>query len=408
MGKLLENYSKKIISEAGVLVPRNSVARTPEEAVEKANEIGYPVVLKALVPVGKRGKAGAIKFASNAEEAAARTKELLAMTVRHFPVDRVLVEEKIPIDKEWYLSIAIDKKAQAPVIIASLDGGVDVETLSREHPEKVLTRHIDPILGMADFEAKEIWSDLGLKGKALTLATQTLVRLVRVFLEKDASILEINPLVITEGGEVMAAASVMSIDDSSMYRHPELASMVQLGSERTWRPQTELEKQMVEVNEADPYRGTARYTEMDGGDIGFLCGGGGGSLLSFDALVSFGGKPANYSEVGGNPPERKVYGVTKGILSKPGVRGLFVAHNITNNTQVDVMAKGVVQALHDLGKDPHTFPVVVREAGVNDEAAKEIFKAAGIEYYGDDASITEAAERMVHRIKELDASKGGN
>lgn len=408
MGKLLENYSKKIIGEAGVLVPRNSVARTPEEAVEKANEIGYPVVLKALVPVGKRGKAGAIKFASNAEETAARTKELLDMTVRHFPVDRVLVEEKIPIAKEWYLSIAIDKKAQAPVIIASLDGGVDVETLSREHPEKVLTRHIDPILGMADFEAKEIWAELGLKGKALTLATQTLVRLVRVFLEKDASILEINPLVITEGGEVMAAASVMSIDDSSMYRHPELASMVQLGSERTWRPQTELEKQMVEVNEADPYRGTARYTEMDGGDIGFLCGGGGGSLLSFDALVSFGGKPANYSEVGGNPPERKVYGVTKGILSKPGVRGLFVAHNITNNTQVDVMAKGVVQALHDLGKDPHSFPVVVREAGVNDEVAKEIFKAAGIEYYGDDASITEAAERMVQRIKELDASKGGN
>ena len=408
MGKLLENYSKKIIGEAGVLVPRNSVARTPEEAVEKANEIGYPVVLKALVPVGKRGKAGAIKFASNAEETAARTKELLDMTVRHFPVDRVLVEEKIPIAKEWYLSIAIDKKAQAPVIIASLDGGVDVETLSREHPEKVLTRHIDPILGMADFEAKEIWAELGLKGKALTLATQTLVRLVRVFLEKDASILEINPLVITEGGEVMAAASVMSIDDSSMYRHPELASMVQLGSERTWRPQTELEKQMVEVNEADPYRGTARYTEMDGGDIGFLCGGGGGSLLSFDALVSFGGKPANYSEVGGNPPERKVYGVTKGILSKPGVRGLFVAHNITNNTQVDVMAKGVVQALHELGKDPYSFPVVVREAGVNDEVAKEIFKAAGIEYYGDDASITEAAERMVQRIKELDASKGGN
>lgn len=408
MGKLLENYSKKIIGDAGVLVPRSSVARTPEEAVEKAQEIGYPVVLKALVPVGKRGKAGAIKFADNPEEVTARTQELLSMTVSHFPVDKVLVEEKISIAKEWYLSIAIDKKAQAPVIIASLDGGVDVETLSRDQPEKVLTRHIDPLFGLADFEAKEIWSDLGLNGKPLTLATQTLVRLVRVFLEKDASILEINPLVITEGGDVMAAASVMSIDDSAMYRHPELASMVQLGSERTWRPQTELEKQMVEVNEADPYRGTARYTEMDGGDIGFLCGGGGGSLLSFDALVSFGGKPANYSEVGGNPPERKVYGITKGILSKPGVRGLFVAHNITNNTQVDVMAKGVVQALRDLGKDPHTFPVVVREAGVNDEAAKEIFMAAGIEYYGDDASITEAAKRMVERIKGLVTTEGGN
>jgi len=163
----------------------------------------------------------------------------------------------------------------------------------------------------------------------------------------------------------------------------------------------------VEVNELDPYRGTARYTEMDGGDIGFLCGGGGGSLLSFDALVSFGGKPANYSEVGGNPPERKVYGITKGILSKPGVRGLFVAHNITNNTQVDVMSRGVVQALQDMGKDPLAFPVIVREAGVNEQDAKEIFMAAGIEYYGDDATITEAAQRMVERLKALDVAGRG-
>lgn len=406
MGKILENFSKKIIGDAGVLVPRNAVARTPEEAVEKAGELGYPVVLKALVPVGKRGKAGAIKFAKNAEEAETFTRELLTMTVRHFPVDKVLVEEKIAIAQEWYLSITVDKKRQAPVVIASLDGGVEVEELSRVQPEKVLTRYIDPLFGLAEFEAKEIWADLGLTGKPLTLATQALVRLARTFLEKDASLLEINPLVLTENGEVMAAATVMSVDDSAMYRHPELSSMVQLGSERTWRPLTALEKQMVEVNEADPYRGTARYTEMDGGDIGFLCGGGGGSLLAFDALVSYGGQPANYSEVGGNPAEPKVYGITKGILAKTGVRGLFVSHNITNNTQVDVMAKGVVQALKDLGKDPHTFPVVVREAGVNDEIAKEIFLTGGIEYFGDDATITEAARRMVERIKALD-SEGG-
>lgn len=406
MGKLLENHSKKIIGDAGVAVPRNRVASTPVEAVASAEELGYPVVLKALVPVGKRGKAGAIKFAHNAQETASLTSELLEMTVRHYPVDKVLVEEMIAIDQEWYLSITIDKKLQSPVIIASLDGGVDVEELSRLQPEKVLTRYIDPLMGLAEFEAKEIWSDLGLKGKPLILATQALSRLVRVFLDKDATLLEINPLVLTKDGKVMAAASVMSVDDSAMYRHPELSGMVQLGSERTWRPLTDLEKLMVEVNEADPYRGTARYTEMDGGDIGFLCGGGGGSLLSFDALVSFGGKPANYSEVGGNPPERKVYGVTKGILAKSGVRGLFVAHNITNNTQVDIMAKGVVQALHDLGKDPAKFPVVVREAGINDEAAKEIFMAAGIEYYGDDTTITEAAKRMVERIKALDLTDG--
>lgn len=407
MGKLLENYSKELIREAGVPAPRNAVANTPEEAAQKATELGYPVVLKALVPVGKRGKAGAIKFAHDAQEAEALTAELLQMTVRHFPVNQVLVEEKLNIATEWYLSITVDKAKQKPVIIATLDGGVDVEELSRQAPEKVIKRHIDPILGLADFEAKEIWADLGLSGKTLTTASQVLTKLYNLFIDKDATLLEINPLVLINEGDVVAAASVMSVDDSAMYRHPELGSMVQMGSERAWRPLTELEKEMVEVNEADPYRGTARYTEMDGGSIGFLCGGGGGSLLSFDALVSFGGSPANYSEVGGNPPERKVYGITKGILSKPGVKGLFVAHNITNNTQVDVMAKGVVQALQDMGKDLQTFPVVVREAGVNDALAKEIFLSAGIEYYGDDATITEAAKRIVERVKEVEAGEGG-
>lgn len=408
MGKILENFSKQVIAEYGVAVPKSAVAHTPEEAREKGEKLGFPVVLKALVPVGKRGKAGAIKFAHNGEEAESLTRELLGMTVRHFPVEKVLVEEKIAIAQEWYLSITVDKGKQAPVIIASLEGGVDVEELSREKPEKVCTRHVDPLFELAEYEAKEIWAGLGLSGKPLTLATQALVRLFRVFSEKDATLLEINPLVLTESGEVMAAASVMSVDDSAMYRHPELSNMVQLGSERAWRPLTDLEKEMVEVNEADPYRGTARYTEMDGGNIGFLCGGGGGSLLSFDAIVSFGGKPANYSEVGGNPPERKIYGITKGILSKPGVKGLFVAHNITNNTQVDIMAKGVVQALKDLGKDPAAFPVVVREAGVNDEVAREIFTAAGIEYYGDDATITEAAKRIVARVQAFEAGEGGN
>ncbi|WP_206813037.1 succinate--CoA ligase subunit beta [Paradesulfitobacterium ferrireducens] len=408
MGKILENFSKQLIAEYGVAVPKSAVAHTPEEAREKGEKLGFPVVLKALVPVGKRGKAGAIKFAQSGEEAESLARELLSVTVRHFPVEKVLVEEKIAIAQEWYLSITVDKGKQAPVIIASLEGGVDVEELSREKPEKVCTRHVDPLFGLAEYEAKEIWAGLGLSGKPLTLATQALVRLYRVFSEKDATLLEINPLVLTESGEVMAAASVMSVDDSAMYRHPELSNMVQLGSERAWRPLTELEKAMVEVNEADPYRGTARYTEMDDGNIGFLCGGGGGSLLSFDAIISFGGKPANYSEVGGNPPERKVYGITKGILSKPGVKGLFVAHNITNNTQVDIMAKGVVQALKDLGKDPATFPVVVREAGVNDEAAREIFTAAGIEYYGDDATITEAAKRIVERVQASEAGEGRN
>ena len=139
---------------------------------------------------------------------------------------------------------------------------------------------------------------------------------------------------------MIAAAALMAVDDSAMYPPSRTGRLcVQIGSDRAWRPLTALEKQVVEVNEADPYRGTARYTEMDGGDIGFMCGGGGGSLMMFDTLLSYGGKPANYTEFGGNPPERKVYGLVQGILSKPGVKGLILSANITNNTQVDVVAQ---------------------------------------------------------------------
>lgn len=400
MGRLLENHSKQLLKKAGLPVPAHEVATSGAEAEAAARRIGGPVVVKALVPVGKRGKAGAVKFAETAAEAAQAAEELLGMTVQNFPVEKVLVEEKLNIAREWYLSITYDKGKKAPVVIASLQGGIEVEELSRTYPDQMLVYPVDPLAGLLGYQAREIWAGLGVSGKLLGSAGNFLTRLYSIFDRYDAYLLEINPLVVTESGELTAAAVVMSVDDSAIYRQPELAEMIQLGSERAWRPLTGLEKRMVEVNEADPYRGTARYTEMPDGDIGFLCGGGGGSLLLFDTLVSLGGRPANYSEVGGNPPEEKVYGLTKGILAKPGVKGLFVAHNITNNTQVDVLARGIVRALADLNIDPRKFPVVVREAGVNDAAAREIFLAAGVEYYGEEITMTEAAARMVARMKE--------
>lgn len=401
MGRLLENHAKQLLESAGISVPRFEVASGEAEAFAAAERLGGPVVVKALIPVGKRGKAGAIRFAQNPDEARIAARQLLGGTVRNFPVDKVLVEEKLDIAQEWYLSITYDKNRKAPVIIASLRGGVDVEELNRSHPGEILVREIDPLTGLGDYETKEVWAELGLTGKPLGSAAGVLGKLFDIFQKYDAYLLEINPLVTTRDGKLIAAAAVMSIDDSAMYRQPALAEMVQLGSERTWRPLTDLEKKMVEVNESDPYRGTARYTEMPDGEVGFMCGGGGGSLLCFDTLTALGIRPANYSEVGGNPPEEKVFGLTKGILSKPGVKGLFVCHNITNNTQVDVLAKGVVRALQELKIDPSKFPVVVREAGVNDAAAREIFTSAGVEYYGDDCSMTEACACMGRRMREV-------
>lgn len=400
MGKILEHHSKQVIRQAGVPVPDFHAADSVEQAVQAFLRIGKPVVQKALVPAGKRGKAGAIKFSETSRDVQRHAAELLSMTVRHFPVKKILVEEKLEIAKELYVSITIDKNRQMPVIIASAEGGIEVEDLVAEQPDKVVMEHIDPLLGLPAYKGKEIWSRLGLDNELLLQASDILQKLYAIFVRCDCYLLEINPLVISKQGSLVAAASVMAVDDAAMFRQKDLVGLVEVGSERSWRPLTALEKQMVAVNDAD-YRGTARYTEMDGGEIGFMCGGGGGSLLSYDALVDLGVTPANYTETGGNPSEEKVYGLTKGILSKPGVKGLFVAHNITNNTQIDVMARGIVRALHDLQINPRTFPVVVREAGVHDEIGKQIFTEAGIEYYGEDKTICEAAAKMVERMKAV-------
>jgi succinyl-CoA synthetase beta subunit len=396
MGRMLEDASKSILKESGIPVPGHSVVSNSKEITEQ--HLKKPCVLKALVPVGKRGKAGAIKFAETVEDAQRKANEILQMTVRNFPVEKVLIEEKVDIDEEWYVSITIDPQKQMPVIIATTEGGVEVEDLVKNAPEKVVIYHVEPFAELLPFQSKEIWSKLGVTGKPLLKATSILCKLYQVFLKYDCYILEINPLVLTKDENVVAAASVMGIDDSALYRQPELNGKVESGSERSWRPLTQLEKEMVKVNDAD-YRGTARYTEMDSGEIGFMCGGGGGSLLSFDALVQLGAAPSNYTETGGNPPEDKVAGLTKGILSKKGVKGLFVAHNITNNTQIDIMARGIVKALHEMGIDPQTFPIVVREAGVNDEEGKRIFQEAGITYFGEDLTIEEAAAEMIKKMK---------
>lgn len=398
MARLLEDLSKELLKEAGVPVPKGKVVYSANEAGEAYADFNAPVVLKALVPVGKRGKAGAVKFVHGAEEAKEVAAQIFTMKVGFYQVEQVLVEEMLDIKDEYYLAITIDKSSKVPIITAGTKGGVDVEELSKEHPGSIGSLKIDPNLGLAEFQSRELWSRLGIAGKMLQQIGTITTRLYQVFANNDAYILEINPLVVTKDEQIIAAAAVMSVDDSALYRHPQLSLKVQIGTERAWRPLTHLEKEAILVNEADPYRGTARYTEMDGGNIGFMCGGGGGSLLCFDALRSFGGEPANYSEFGGNPTEDKVYGLTKVILSKPGVAGLFVAQNITNNTQVDVVARGVIRAIRELRIDPRAFPIVVREAGVNEAEAKKLFAEAGIEYYRDEITLSEAAKRMVEKM----------
>jgi succinyl-CoA synthetase beta subunit/citryl-CoA synthetase large subunit len=401
MARVLENIGKGLLRKMGVATPEFRVVSNSEEAVIAAADIGYPVVIKALVTVGKRGKAGAVKFADNSKEAEKIAQEILSLTVRNFPVEQLLIEEKLDISQELYVSITFDSAKRCPVIIASTEGGMDIEEIARTRPEKIVKYPVNILEGLYPYQAKEIWSDIGLTGNALQQATQTLWNLYQGFENYDATILEVNPLAITSSGKIVAAAILMGVDDDALYRQKELLGKVEEGSDRAWRPLTDLEKKMVAVDAAEPYRGTARYTEMDGGDIGLIAGGGGGSLLAYDTLVRLGGTPANYTEFGGNPTETKVAGLVRGVLSKPGVKGLFMSVNITNNTQTDVVAKGFISGLHDMNIDPSRFPILVRLAGVNDHEAKKIFIKGGIEYYGDDVSMEDAANLFNEKMRKV-------
>lgn len=402
MGNVLEHHGKGLLARVGIPVPRHAVADTPEEAAARAREIGLPVVIKALVPVGGRGKAGAVRIADTVIEVEQQARALLeGPPVRGFPVEQILVEEKLDIAAEWYLAAAVDHRLMSPVIMAGTHGGMDVEESVRAAPGSMAIESLRPGEVLRPFEAQRLWNGRGAEGAVLGSIAHMTVLLNRALYDYDATLIEINPVAVLEDNRAVAAAVVMKIDDAALFRQPLLADVVQVGSDRAWRPLTELESQAVALNQTDPYRGTARYTEMPGGDIGFLCGGGGGSLLFYDALQAAGGRPANYTEFGGNPTEHKVRGLTRIVLSKPGVRGLFVAQNITNNTQVDVVARGVVAALRDLNLDATRFPVVVREAGLNDEAGARIFREAGVEWHGEDLTMTEAARLMVARMRQV-------
>ncbi len=401
MSRVLENVSKEILKEEGIAVPECFVVSSEGEARKVADQLGYPVMIKALVPVGKRGKAGAVKSVENGGEVEKIAKQILPMTVRNFPVKKLLVEKKVDIARELYVSITFDSSKQMPVIIASTSGGMDIEDIARTQPEKMVKYHVDVLKGFYSYMAKEIWSELGLAGKDLQQATDFLSKLYQVFRKYDATILEINPLAITSDGKLVAAAVLMGVDDDALYRQHNLSDKVEVGSDRAWRPLTPLEKEMIAVDRAEPYRGTARYTEMEGGDIGFFCGGGGGSLLVYDTLLQLGGKPANYTEFGGNPTDTKVYGLAKGILTKTGVRGFLLDANITNNTQTDLVAKGIIRAAQDLKIDVSKFPMIIRLAGVNEPEAKRLFQEAGIEYHGDDITMEDAARLIIDKMKKV-------
>jgi succinyl-CoA synthetase beta subunit len=394
MARLLEQDVKRLLQARDIPVPRGAVATSVEEAADIARDLASPAVVKGLVPANRRGRSGGVRVAADPEQAAGAAAALLGSTFAGGEVEQVLVEERLELERELFLSIVLDDDRGLPVVLASRHGGIDVEATFEDPQRAPAVLELDPWQKTLPFQLRRLWRSAGLEGSELLTVADVTRRAVDAFFELDATTLELNPLAVV-AGQAVAVGALLAVDDAALPRHQDLAALVV--ADDLGRPPTALEREAAAVAAVEPYRGTARFIELEG-DIGLLVGGGGGSLVFFDAVRRAGGRPACYTEIGGNPSADKVRGLTRVVLSCPGVRGLLVGHNITNNTQVDLVAQGVVAALADLGIDPRTFPVVARELGTNDQEGRRLFVQAGVDCRGEESTMEDAARRIVERV----------
>lgn len=395
MARLLEHHALNLLKQGGIPVPSFEVASTPEAAKEAAIQLRSPVVLKALIPVGGRGKAGAIKMAHSPQEALESARELLGKIILNFPVGELLVSEAVKIAKEFFVSITFDSMSRKPVVLFSLSGGVDVETIVEKEPERLVQMAIDISVGLQLFQAREIAEGAGLKGKVLMETAEILSRLYRIFRQFDAQTVEVNPLVLTDSGQMIVPSAVIVIDNQALFRHPELEGIADPDRTNGWRPFTALEKEIRAIDRTDS-SSAIRFNEFEEGDIAFLITGGGAGFLAFDAITRLGAKPATSFDITPGRVEEKMCLATKAILSKPGLKGMIAGGNITNFIPIDVKVRGVMRALKDLKVDPKRFPVVFRFAGPGVEVAKKLAsELPGIEFYDATTSLEAAVKRIV-------------
>jgi succinyl-CoA synthetase beta subunit/citryl-CoA synthetase large subunit len=397
--RFYEFEAKQVLAKQGVRLPKGGVARTPDEARKLAEEVGGPVVLKSQVLSGGRMKAGGVKFADTPAEAAEHADFILKLPIKdQFPV-AVSVEAKAAVAKEYYLGVTFDGVAKLPVMILSDMGGIDIEEVAETHPEHVAKMHFSTLLPFTEFKAKELVASLGIKGGELTAITGVVTRLVRTFLAYDLTLAEINPLGQLEDGSFVVLDCHLDLEEEARERHQDLLDELGIAPDeaRQGRPPTDFEKRGVLVDSSD-HRGVAgRVVEFDG-NLGLVIGAGGGSLTIFDAIQKYGGKPANYCEIGGNPSVKKACELTKLILSKPGVDKIAVIMNVVSNTRVDIVARGVVKGVIESGFDPAEKIAIFRIPGSWEEEGFKLLEKYGVEYCDRTVAMSEAARRAVEKI----------
>ncbi|MEX0682227.1 MAG: ATP-grasp domain-containing protein [Dehalococcoidia bacterium] len=398
--RFYEFEAKRLLRKQGVRLPEGGTAEQPPDAHRIAADIGGPVVLKSQVLAGGRMKAGGILFADTPDEAADACLKILELPIKdQLPVN-VLVEAKAAVAKEYYLGVTFDGVAKLPVMIVSDMGGIDIEEVAETHPEHIAKVHFSTLIPFTDYKAKEAVASLGITGSELNQITTTLSRLVQTFLAYNLTLAEINPLGQLEDGSFVVLDCHLDMEEEARERHQKtVLDELGIGADETrqGRPPTEFEMRGARVDNVD-HRGVAgRIVEFDG-NLGLVIGAGGGSLTIFDAVQKYGGRPANYCEIGGNPSVKKACELTKVILSKPGVDKIAVIMNVVSNTRVDIVARGVVKGVIEAGFDPAEKIAVFRIPGAWEGEGFKLLEKYGVDYCDRTVSMSEAAKRAVDKI----------
>jgi len=375
--KLHEYQSKRIFAKYGVPIPEGEVATTPAEAREIAHQIGGSVVVKSQVLVGGRGKAGGVKVAKDADEAEQLAKQILGMDIKGLTVEKVLIDPTADIRDEIYIGVVIDRAQQKPVIIASAEGGVEIEIVAKENPDAIKRVAVDPVFGLMNFQATNLAYDLGLKGHYVGQFTKIIKGLYQAFMDTDASLAEINPLVVTGDEQLLAVDGKIVLDDNALYKHPDLAEMRDIQEESP----SEREARLAGLN----------FIKLDG-EIGCMVNGAGLAMATMDIVQHFGGSPANFLDIGGGANAEKVAKALRIILQDPNVKSILF--NIFGGiTRCDEVAKGILEALKQV---PTDVPMVARLVGTNEEEGQKILAEAN---FPSATSLSDAAQQAVALAK---------
>ena len=386
---LLEYQGKQLFARHGVPVPDGRPARSVDEAVAAADEIGYPCVVKAQVQIGGRGKLGGIKVCADRAEAQANAEAILGMDIRGLTVHEVWVEEASEIASEYYASVVFDRSAKAPLMMLSTKGGMDIEQVADEDPDAIAHLHVDPLIGFQQFHGRRLAFEAGVDADVVRPIGAMLAKLYEVFTAEEATLVEVNPLIVTPDREVKALDAKVTLDGNALYRHPDNAELRDLSNE-------DVQERMAKE------RGLT-YVKLDG-DIGVLANGAGLSMSTLDVVAEAGGKPANFLDAGGGSRADAITSAVEVILSDAKVKA--VLFNIFGGiTRCDEVAKGLIEAFKQITP---TVPFVVRLDGTNGEEGRELLSQANLPNVHTEPTMDGAAAKVVELAAAAGSTNGAS